>query len=376
MNQQLIIKKLNYFKNLFIKKKNFFEGIDLKRGPDFIDLEPTLGCNLKCRMCHVSYMKEKISYLPIEKIDWSFCKDKAINIGNVFEPTIHPKFNDLISILNKLNCEITITTNAHNLNKKNIPAIFDSDLKRVTFSFDGITKNTYEEIRVGGNYHQTLDNIQNFTNKFHNTKTEFMINYTVLKSNLNEVPEAPKFWDKKGIHCLNFIGMVVRNNNKYILDNNLLHVKKEYFQALDDAMKNTKSNKLKILLGSSYYKSKYKSYIINKTRKWRLSPHYLYGYNENSILENNCYSPFSTVRITWEGAVHLCHLMGVGNLLEKKMEEIWLSEEATKLRETVLHKTILCEKCEYFKFCIMSNTLDVENKENYFNNNIKYFNNI
>ena len=48
------------------------------------------------------------------------------------------------------------------LNRKNITAIFESDLERVTFSFDGISKSTHEHICRNGNFDQTSENIEDF----------------------------------------------------------------------------------------------------------------------------------------------------------------------------------------------------------------------
>ena len=165
--------------------------------PSYIELEPTLGCNLRCRMCHVSFMDSKVQYLDIEGVDLSFCRNKIVSIGGLYEPCIHPNINLLIDKLNNFNAEIIILTNGHNLNRKEIPALFDSNLKQVNFSFDGIRKNIYEEIRVGGNYERTLDNIIGFRDSFSNTDTYFSINYTVMKSNLHEVSRAPIFWEMR-----------------------------------------------------------------------------------------------------------------------------------------------------------------------------------
>jgi len=347
-----------------------FHNIKLNSGPDFIDLEPTIGCNLKCRMCHVKFMKDKVSYLPIEEIDWSFCKNKEITIGSAFEPTIHPKFNYLIEILNDLNCKISLITNGHNLNKKSFPALFESKLNRVTFSFDGISKNVYEEIREGGNFEQTLNNIEKFIKSFSDKEVKFIINYTVLKSNLSEIEYAPKFWNNRGVNMLNFIGMVVRYDDSYIKNNNLWDNRDDYFAALENAYKNVLKNNLKISISSPYYYKKYSKRNLNE-KDISYSPHYVYGYDNNSPLENNCNSPFSTVRITSDGGVHLCHWEAIGNLKQNNMENIWKSKNAQNLRKKIFRDISVCNTCDYFKLCIKSSELDVNDKENYYSQHFK-----
>ena len=92
-------------------------------------------------------MEPALSYLDIENIDWGFTKEKVVSVGAAFEPLIHPKINELFNELNKQNAEIYLVTNGHNLNRKEIPALFDSHINTITFSFDGISQQTYETIR-------------------------------------------------------------------------------------------------------------------------------------------------------------------------------------------------------------------------------------
>ena len=149
--------------------------------PTYVEIEPTLGCDLRCRTCHVSFMKEKAQFLDLEKIDFEFFRDARVNIGSTFEPTIHPRINYLIEKLNSVNSKISLITNAKNLHRRSLPALFDSNLELVTFSFDGISQKTYEHIRRGGDFEQTLHNIESFVESV-NTRTKtyvhFHINYT------------------------------------------------------------------------------------------------------------------------------------------------------------------------------------------------------
>ena len=344
---------------------------DLKE-PTLIEIEPTLGCNLRCKMCHVPYMNlKKFKFLDIDNIDWGFCKDKTVTIGATFEPCIHPNFNQLIDKLNNLNASIILVTNGHNLNKKEIPALFESKLEMVTFSFDGISKDKYEEVRVGGNYHQTIKNIEKFRNESKNNNTYFAINFTVLKSNLSDVPNAPVFWDDRGFDALRLIGMVVREDDPYILKNNLWSARKEYYEALEKAAENVIEKKLKISVESPYFKERFKSsngILIsgNHMQRFKIPVHHQYEFGEDSILDNNCKSPFTSVRITWDGGVHLCHYHGVGNLLTESFSDIWKGEAASALREKIIGSGEICSNCDYYKYCIKSHHLDTTDPSNYF----------
>lgn len=356
---------------LLFRPKVRFGDFDLSNGPDLIEIEPTIGCNLRCRMCHVPYMKEKLAWLPIDKIDWSFCRDRTVTIGATFEPTIHPDFNRLISVLNDVNAEIVMITNAANLDRKQIPALFDSKLKMVTFSFDGISKEVYEEIRVGGNFDRTLKNIENLVQAFKGRDTIFAVNFTVLRSALGDVPGAPAFWAERGINVLGLIGMVVREDNAYILENDLSKCQDEYFAALEGGAINARNDKLDIVVASSHlasFSSEYpKTMYFGDENKFKLfSVHQEFEIKKNSPFNNNCVSPLTSARITWDGAVHLCHDQCIGNVMNDKFENIWLSYRANKLRSRISANGKLCEKCDYYKFCLNTEEMDAKKSSSYY----------
>jgi radical SAM protein with 4Fe4S-binding SPASM domain len=372
----------NFFKYIVKRSYLFLKNIEVNNDFDdlrLIDFEPVRGCNLRCRMCHVSFMKEKVKYMDLEGVDFSFCAGKVVTIGAVFEPFIHPKINDFIDSLNKVGARLIIITNGHNLNKKEIPALFESDLEMVTFSFDGISKDSYEEIRVGGNYNRTLENIEKFISHHKPRGAKFAVNYTVLKKNLNEIEEAPKFWADRGVDLLRFIGMVVRENDDYLLNNNLLNLQEEYSKVLRNSIETIKKYQLSISISNprfrEWFPEKCSDGIFNLKqgagKQEFISVHHKYEFNDKSPIGNSCSSPFTTARIDYDSNVYLCHNQKIGNLKSASFADIWESKQATSLRKRLIVTNELCNKCDYFKLCINSHYLDTTAPENYFSNDFK-----
>jgi radical SAM protein with 4Fe4S-binding SPASM domain len=340
--------------------------------PTYIEIEPTKGCNLRCRMCHVSFMKEPLEYLDLDRVDFSFLEPGTlVTLGAVFEPCIHPQINKLIDILNRRGCRIVLITNGHNLHKKEIPALFDANLEMVTFSFDGISKETYELIRVGGNYERTLDNIENFRAAFSGSAATFAVNFTVLRCNLHEVADAPAFWDKRDFDVLRFIAMNVREPDEFILRNSLWEVRQDYFDALDTAASYVQQTRSRLCLASAYYQ--FKRGIENgliasphpQSKRPRIYPRE-HQYGADFGMTFPCKSPFVAARILWNGAVALCHNQPVGNLYEIPFETLWNSRQAWKLRTLVRMSDALCNKCDYFRLCLNSHFIDLDKIENYY----------
>jgi len=340
--------------------------------PTYIEIEPTKGCNLRCRMCHVSFMKEPLEYLDLDKVDFSFLKaGTLVTLGAVFEPCIHPQINRLIDTLNKRGCRIVLITNGHNLHKKEIPALFDSDLEMVTFSFDGISKETYELVRVGGNFERTIDNIENFRAAFSGSDATFAVNFTVLRCNLHEVERAPAFWGKHDFDVLRFIAMTVREPDEFILKNSLWEVRQDYFGALDRAADYVRQNQSRLLITSPYFQSKLgvENGIVSsghpQSRFPRLYPRE-YQYGADHGMRFPCKSPFVAARILWEGSVMLCHNQRIGSLYDTPFDAMWDSRDAWKLRTLVRMTDQLCNRCDYFRLCLNSHFVDLDKIENYY----------
>lgn len=347
--------------------------------PDYYELEPTRGCNLKCRMCHVSFMEDPVAYLDINAIkDFSFLRGKTVSIGAVFEPCIHPQINRLIDILNRNECKLVLITNGHNLHKKQIPALFESNVEAVTFSFDGITKNSYEFVRVGGNFERTLENINTFRSSFSNKDTIFSVNYTVLKCNLGEVPSAVEFWNELNIDLIRFIVAVAREDDPFFEENSMWVNRKEYFRLLEQSANYVIDNKTRISIGSPYFesepaKTKFEGHVANgivssghiHARQPKIYPKY-FQYGADYGMTFPCKSPFVAARIIWDGSVMLCHNQKIGNLYTNSFDEMWNSSAAQKLRNAVMKNDRLCRKCDYFRLCINSHYVDLEKQENYF----------
>ena len=326
-------------------------------------------------------MTAPAAYLDLDRVsDFSFLRGSTIALGAVFEPCIHPQINRLIDILNRNECKILLVTNGHNLHRKTIPALFDSDLEMVTFSFDGLTERTYEHIRVGGNYLRTLDNIEKFRSAFSDAKTLFAINFTIMRYNLDEVSSAPAFWEERDFHIIRYIAMVVREDDEFLRDNSLWDVRHDYFHALDQAAEYVVDNRARISLTSPYFQSqqslarwggRIQGGVLSSdhpgVRMPRDKDHPReFQYGPDFGMHFPCKSPFVSARVLWDGTVMLCHNQVIGNLYERSFEEVWNGKLATQLREKVKNSDALCSQCDYFRLCINSHFIDLDKQENYY----------
>ena len=358
------------------RSRNPFENLG---PPEVIAIEPTLGCNIRCRMCHVSYMPDtKVQLLDVEVLkSLAFCKSKHVIIGAEFEPTIHPDFNRMMGILNGLEARIELVSNGTRLHRLQAPALYESRLQLMTFSFDGIRKATFEHIRRGADYRQTLDNILRFRAAFPAQPPYFAINSTTMRCNLAEAAETVRFWNDHGMNMVRFLFMVVRDLNPELLQEYLYPVRDQAFAVFDDVARMVIGDKLRLAVRCPWY--------------WRSPLRHIFPRNfiKDAVVSDHpeahdcptprqdaqlgawpgmsfpCKSPFTFARILPSGHVQLCHRFTVGNLYEEDFESIWYGPRANEVRRRLLGQTDLCRSCNYYKFCLSSRSVDVTREDYY-----------
>lgn len=346
--------------------------------PELVEIEPTLGCNLRCVMCHVSYMDEKVKFLELGMLkDLSFIRGRHVIVGSTFEPTIHPRFNQLIDLLNGNANRIELITNGTRISKLDCPAIYESDLSIVTFSFDGIRRETYERIRRNANHGKVLDNILYFHDRFRDGEARFAINSTIMRSNLEETWETVDFWDCQGFDVARLIFMVVRDANPALLRESLYPVRDAAFATLDAVAERLIAERRRIALRAGWYqlsplRLRYRQHFDrdvvtsgNPATRPVPTPRQDLQLGAAFGMKFPCKSPFTYARIMWDGNVQLCQQFVVGNLRRQSFEDIWYGRKAHKVRELVRSRMDVCQVCDYYRYCVKSQELEVTQKAYY-----------
>ena len=136
--------------------------------PRKIYVEPTNICNYKCVHCiHDGSMTRKPTYIDVDlykrrldEID-NLSMHSKIQFTGVGEPLLHPRWDEIIKYTHDKNFFTLMNSNASLLTPENCDRIVASGLDYLHISIDGITKDTYESIRVGGNFELVIENLFN-----------------------------------------------------------------------------------------------------------------------------------------------------------------------------------------------------------------------
>jgi len=130
-------------------------------------IEPTDHCNLRCVMCpNKDLPKEKKGYMDLalfqKIIDEAASSVFDVHLLHRGESLLHPRFFDMADYAREKSVRAKLHTNGTVLDEKKARRLLDSGLDQISFSFDGYDKETYERIRIGGDFEKTVQNIVRF----------------------------------------------------------------------------------------------------------------------------------------------------------------------------------------------------------------------
>jgi radical SAM protein with 4Fe4S-binding SPASM domain len=216
------------------------------------------------------------------------------------EPFLNPDLYKMISYSDKNNIYTSLSTNGHFLNKENSIKIIKSGLKKILISVDGITQESYEKYRVGGNLNVVLKGIKNLTQAKKTLRSQFpkiIIQFLVFSHNENEVAEIKKISEELSV------------------------------------------NKLEIKSAQIIHSENYS--LIPQTEKYSRYKKLNSKYSIKSKLGNQCFRLWSTLVVTWDGSLLPCcfdknNNYKMGNIINSDTLKIWRSNDFNNFRNGLL----------------------------------------
>ena len=142
--------------------------------PLYVTVELTTLCNFRCKHCwRLSSLEKRgigsMAVRTFEKIVREIKAAKkppsALKIGGAGEPALHPHFREVMSLLDMLKgstVKSAVYTNGTLFERFSAHDITRWNINRIVVSVDGIDPESYEAIRVGGNYRQLRDLVSAF----------------------------------------------------------------------------------------------------------------------------------------------------------------------------------------------------------------------
>jgi len=269
-------------------------------------IESSLECNLSCIMCankdipkhNKGLMKFNLFKKIIDEAK-DFVHD--INIHHRGEPLTNPKLSEMIRYAKLAGIKVRFHTNATLLTFERSIEIVEAQPDLISISFDGFTKDIYEEVRRGASFEKTLDNIKYLLTLKHEKK--YHIPYIIIER----------------------IDL------------------KEYSTKVDDKS---------IMELTKTFKDWGVDEVVTKHEYTWVTPCSEKPRKEHSY--NICTFPWYAMVICWDGTVTPCPqdfmaVLNMGNIQEHSIQEVWNSKAYIELRQDLIMNKLIpaaCAKCD------------------------------
>jgi len=308
----------------------------------------TTTCNLKCIFCPRTIMANDgykfagdISFDLIHKLKDYLYTAKSISVSGLGETFLHKDPEKFLGLLREYapNASIVACTNLNiPLTKKRIKFILDNRIT-LSISIDGVTKETYEDIRKNGNFDLLIKNIEMIKRlREINPNDDYCVLGFVIvlfKRNIDELLDLIKMASNYNVDYFSIIKPYDVWMGKYTKEFDAENICKTDPDKVKDVILNAEllSKKLDIpICGKLVYES------IDEESLWQ------------TIQDSMCYDPWSMITISNEGYVSCCPNMEkhyVGDLNNDNIEDIWNGLEMMQLRnnKNVGAIDICCASC-------------------------------
>lgn len=180
--------------------------------PDRMYIESTNLCNLDCVMCPTGlkqitrpkgYMDFDVFRAIVDEMaPWV----KATTLHIWGEPLMHRRIFDMIAYCHQKGLRSEISTNATLLDERKAKGLLDAGLSTIYLCLDGFRPETYESIRVKGDYERTNNNIRRFLDlKTTGGYTNPYVNLQIIQmeKTLPEIEEFVEAWSLLGVDHIN-----------------------------------------------------------------------------------------------------------------------------------------------------------------------------
>lgn len=223
----------------------------LESYPRRIVLELTSACNLRCIMCGRSAADFKDTFFKLshlEKIKDTLEHAEEVTLFGWGEPTVHPKFIEILKYLNNYPVRKYFVTNGMTLDKIK-DALFEYKVDIVAISIDGANAETNNKIRRGSDFDKIIKSIKSIVEekKKRNLKYPYMnFVFTAMDMNFREIPDMVELTKNTGIEELKVVYFTAFSDK--LIDQSLWNRQKEVKEIFSKAINKAQELDIKIKL--------------------------------------------------------------------------------------------------------------------------------
>lgn len=179
--------------------------------PRFLQIEPVGQCNLRCRMCPITFRKDgppngPPAFMAFETftrlLDQFLPGLEELQLQGLGEPLMHPRFFDMVGYAAGQGVKVSTNSNLTLLNPGRAERLVACGLGELHVSIDGATAETYEFIRTRGKFSTVVGNVEllQSTKRRLGSATPWLRMVVVaMRRNLAEFPSLVRLAHRLGI---------------------------------------------------------------------------------------------------------------------------------------------------------------------------------
>lgn len=180
--------------------------------PKVVLVDAISNCNLSCSMCVHKDMVRAKGAMPWDLftkiIDEVAAEDKNARVWMVFfgEPFLlkkkKPTIFDMVAYAKKKGLtDVVLNSNANIMDEECARKIIEAGLDTIYFGIDAFKPETYDKVRVGGDYWKTVENVRRLIRIKEETgapNPRVFTQFVVMDVNEGEKDDFIKFWTDEG----------------------------------------------------------------------------------------------------------------------------------------------------------------------------------
>jgi len=165
-------------------------------------IEITSACNLNCTMCVQRVWSEPVGMMPLATFERLIEQIREmpvppiIHLSGYGESMTHPHFLDMIRLAKSTGAQVEATSNGVLLDERMATALLDLDMDRLVVSIDGVTANSYEDIRERSSFDLVTGNLMRLRQlrirrRGRHGNPQLTLAFVAMKSNIADLPALP-----------------------------------------------------------------------------------------------------------------------------------------------------------------------------------------
>ncbi|AOY77616.1 tungsten cofactor oxidoreductase radical SAM maturase [Clostridium formicaceticum] len=313
---------------IFVETEGGYRLIPLLPDIKRIYIEVTTKCNFDCITCIRSSWQDCLLHMEWETFENILKNLKelpdlaSVHFGGFGEPMMHPRIFDMIKAVKELGLKVEMISNGSYLQEENIRQLIDLELDILFTSLDSPEEEAYNEIRLGADFQSVSKNIKNLQTMKQERKTkkpELGIEFVAMKKNYAQLPKL--------------IRMAYDLRANQIIVSNLIpyheSMKDEIVYDMDDTGR---------MFGSQSLLTTIKAQMSNMKLRTERNCKFV---KDKSLCINYlgnvspCYALMHTYHCYIYGRKKNMYACYLGNVNEKKLQEIWMDSGYVNFRRAV-----------------------------------------